>query len=113
MITDHLLLNQVLVNIFSNAIHAMESTSVRQISISANSRPNGISINIGDTGPGISDSVIENIFDPFFTTKEVGLGLGLGLSISYRIMESLGGKIGVTNYAEGGARFELYLPHEE
>lgn len=113
VITDHLLLNQVLVNIFSNAIHAMESTSVRQISINADSLPDGISLDIGDTGPGISDSVIENIFDPFFTTKEVGLGLGLGLSISYRIMESLGGKIGVTNYAEGGARFELYLPHEE
>lgn len=113
VVTDNLLLNQVLVNVFSNAIHAMASATIRQISIDAVNRPDGVTISIGDSGPGIPARVIENVFDPFFTTKEVGLGLGLGLSISYRIMESLGGKIEVANCAESGARFELYLPHDE
>jgi len=113
VVTDHLLLNQVLVNLISNAIHAMASVDIRQITIDAESRPDGLTIGIGDSGPGIPANVIENVFDPFFTTKEVGLGLGLGLSISYRIMESLGGKIEVANCADGGARFELYLPDDE
>jgi len=113
VVTDSLLLNQVLVNVFSNAIHAMESVTTRQITIDAVSQDDGVTIGIGDTGPGIPAKVIENVFDPFFTTKEVGLGLGLGLSISYRIMESLGGKIEVANCTESGARFELYLPHDE
>ncbi len=112
VITDPLLLNQVLVNLFSNAIQAMESSKTRRIDIDAHNHDHGIIISISDTGPGISPRVIENIFDPFFTTKEVGLGLGLGLSISYRIMESLDGKIEVANIATGGARFELYLPNE-
>ena len=110
--TDPLLLNQVLVNLFSNAIQAMASVEIRHIDIEAHNHDHGIVISISDTGPGIPASVIENIFDPFFTTKEVGLGLGLGLSISYRIMESLGGKIEVANGATGGARFELYLPND-
>ena len=113
VVTDNLLLNQVLVNVFSNAIHAMESVAIRQITIDAVSQDDGVTIGIGDTGPGIPAKVIENVFDPFFTTKEVGLGLGLGLSISYRIMESLGGKIEVANCTKNGARFELYLPHDE
>lgn len=110
VVTDPLLLNQVLVNLFSNAIQAMASVKTRHIEIDAHNHGQGIVISISDTGPGIPPNVIENIFDPFFTTKEVGLGLGL--SISYRIMESLGGKIEVANIATGGARFELYLPNE-
>jgi len=115
--TDPLLLNQVLVNLLSNAIQAMASADTRRIEIEARQQIEGIVISISDTGPGIAKNVIENIFDPFFTTKEVGLGLGLGLSISYRIMESLGGKISVTNNITSGkttvgARFALYLPHE-
>ncbi|MCH7881184.1 MAG: hypothetical protein IIB69_06360 [Proteobacteria bacterium] len=88
----------------------MASVKTRHIEIDAHNHGQGIVISISDTGPGIPPNVIENIFDPFFTTKEVGLGLGL--SISYRIMESLGGKIEVANIATGGARFELYLPNE-
>ncbi len=110
VITDPLLLNQVLVNLFSNSIQAMASVKTRHINIDAHNHDQVIVISISDTGPGIPPNVIENIFDPFFTTKEVGLGLGL--SISYRIMENLGGKIEVANIATGGARFELYLPNE-
>lgn len=110
--TDPLLLNQVLVNLLSNSIQAMQHSETRSITISLETSQAEICIRLGDTGPGIADDVIENIFDPFFTTKEVGLGLGLGLSICYRIMESLGGRIEVANMASGGACFELYLPYE-
>ncbi len=110
--TDPLLINQVLVNLLSNAIQAMTESEIRHIEIGATKVEKDICIFLTDTGPGITDHIIENIFDPFFTTKEVGLGLGLGLSISYRIMESLGGRIEVANKASGGACFELYLPYE-
>ncbi len=110
--TDPVLLNQVLVNLLSNAIQAMVQVDKPKLDISAGRKNDALLLVISDTGPGISDEVIDNIFDPFFTTKEVGLGLGLGLSISYRIMESLGGRIEVSNNAAGGARFELYLPDE-
>jgi len=111
LVTDPLLLNQVLVNVISNAIQAMSGTAQPRIEIEASSNDAEIMLQISDSGPGIPDNVIENVFDPFFTTKEVGLGLGLGLSISYRIMESLGGRIEVTNRAAGGASFRLYLSH--
>ena len=110
--TDPLLINQVLVNLLSNAIQAMHDSERREINITASKSETDICISLSDTGPGIANDVIENIFDPFFTTKEVGLGLGLGLSISYRIMDSLGGRIEVANNATGGASFELYLPNE-
>ncbi len=107
--TDPLLFNQVLVNVISNAIHAMHESEKRYIRITAKSQSGAVVIAISDTGPGIDADVIANVFDPFFTTKEVGLGLGLGLSISYRIMESLDGRIETANNPAGGACFELYL----
>ncbi|MFT5224956.1 MAG: two-component system C4-dicarboxylate transport sensor histidine kinase DctB [Polaribacter sp.] len=112
VVTDPLLLNQVLVNIISNGIQAMALVDKPRVTIVATLQQggmvkDGISIRICDIGSGISDSVIENIFDPFFTTKDVGLGLGL--SISYRIMESLGGNITVSNEDRIGSCFELYL----
>lgn len=112
VLTDPLLLNQVLVNIISNAIQAMSKMAKPCINIEAARVSTEVKLQISDTGPGIPESVIENIFDPFFTTKEVGLGLGLGLSISYRIMDSLGGRIDVANIDTGGASFRLYLADE-
>jgi len=112
VLTDPLLLNQVLVNIISNAIQAMSEMAKPRINIEATRVSTEVKLQISDTGPGIPESVIENIFDPFFTTKEVGLGLGLGLSISYRIMDSLGGRIDVANIDTGGASFRLYLADE-
>ena len=110
--TDPLLLNQVLVNIISNAIQAMSEVKIPCIDIEGSREGGKIKLQINDTGPGIPENVIENVFDPFFTTKEVGLGLGLGLSISYRIMESLGGRIEAVNIPAGGASFRLYLADE-
>lgn len=108
--TDPLLLNQVLVNLLSNAIHAVSGRDPRHIEIVAGTVDGVVWIRVSDNGPGIDDEVAANMFDPFFTTKEVGLGLGLGLSISYRIMESLGGSIRADNAAGGGAQFTIELP---
>ncbi len=110
--TDPLLLNQVLVNLLSNAIHAMVEVGEPRIDIEASSDAEVVVLRVSDSGPGLADDVIENVFDPFFTTKELGMGLGLGLSISYRIMEILGGRIEAANIDSGGASFRLYLANE-
>ena len=109
LVTDPQLFNQVLVNLINNALQAMHDMPERCITINAVRQSGGVMLEVSDTGTGIAEDVIENIFDPFFTTKTVGLGLGLGLSISYRIMETLGGRIDVANNPGGGARFGLYL----
>lgn len=108
--TDPLLLNQVLVNLASNAIHAVTTADRGWIRVSAREAGGFLEIDVEDNGPGISMDVIDNVFDPFFTTKEVGLGLGLGLSISYRIMTILGGGIEAGNRPGAGAHFTLRLP---
>jgi len=107
--TDPVLLNQVLVNLISNALYATRETDDPEIRISARTNEKGVEILVNDNGTGIDEGVIDNIFDPFFTTKQVGLGLGLGLSISYRIVSSLGGRIKACNNAQGGAVFTVSL----
>lgn len=111
--TDPLLLNQVLVNLISNAVHAVAASSKKHIQISVTDTDDSSAciLSVSDNGPGISDELMDQLFDPFFTTKEVGLGLGLGLSISYRIMQILGGDIKAVNNSKGGAEFRLTLPY--
>ena len=67
-------------------------------------------LEVEDNGPGIPESDLDRIFDPFFTTKEPGKGSGLGLSICARLVEGMGGRITVSNHAEGGALFTIRLP---
>jgi len=67
-------------------------------------------VRVEDNGPGIPEESLENVFDPFFTTKEPGKGTGLGLSICARLVEGMGGSIGVENREHGGASFEIRLP---
>ena len=83
-------LNQVFMNILSNAIDAIEDTG--KITISTSKSNGFIRISIKDTGKGIPENLQAKIFDPFFTTKEVGEGTGLGLSISHGIIEKHQGK---------------------
>jgi signal transduction histidine kinase len=64
---------------------------------------------VEDNGGGIDPRLLERIFEPFFTTKPVGVGTGLGLSVSYGIVQNMGGKLSVSNSAEG-ARFCIELP---
>ncbi len=107
-------LNQVFMNLFSNAIDALEQSQVypKEIQIQTKSiQDQGISIHIIDNGCGITEEVRSRIFDPFFTTKPIGQGTGLGLSISYQIItEKHGGKIYCHATASGGTEFVIELP---
>ncbi len=106
-------LNQVLLNLFVNAVQAMEQVS--------SERPNSLKImvrrlngemlvQISDTGCGIAEAHLPKVFDPFFTTKEVGEGTGLGLSITHNIISAHGGRVEVDSAFGEGTTFRIYLP---
>ncbi|WP_411035916.1 ATP-binding protein [Shinella sp. BYT-45] len=102
-------LQQVLVNIISNAADAVEGLEERTIALSARRVDGRVVIDVRDRGPGVPAAIAERIFDPFFTTKGVGKGLGLGLSISYNIVKDFGGNLSAENHPEGGAVFRVVL----
>jgi two-component system, NtrC family, C4-dicarboxylate transport sensor histidine kinase DctB len=102
-------LQQVLVNLISNAADAVEGQPERIIHISAGRRGNRVRLSVADNGAGVPEAIRDRIFDPFFTTKGVGKGLGLGLSISYNIVKDFGGDLAVSSGAEGGAVFTVAL----
>ncbi|NVD42346.1 sensor histidine kinase [Ensifer sp. HO-A22] len=103
-------LQQVLVNVISNAADAVEGLDDRHIRLRAWRDGDKVVLAVSDRGPGVSAAIAERIFDPFFSTKGVGKGLGLGLSISYNIVKDFGGSLVATNLAEGGAEFRIELP---
>ncbi len=107
-------LNQVFMNLLSNAIDALnESASLpnKQIVIQTQAiTPNQIRVRIGDNGPGIPSEIKDHIFDPFFTTKPVGKGTGLGLSICYQVIEKHRGQISVSSHLGQGTEFVITLP---
>jgi two-component system NtrC family sensor kinase len=98
-------------NIFSNASQAIGEEGDIWISLGI-ARGNFARVVIRDSGPGISQDVLERIFDPFFTTKGVGQGTGLGLSISYEIIKKHGGDIIVKSEPGRGAEFTIEIPIE-
>ncbi len=102
-------LQQVVVNLISNAVDAMEETENRRIEITLERKGPRVFLAVRDTGPGIAEP--ERIFDPFYTTKEIGSakGMGLGLSISYGLVQSFGGQIRGRNHPERGAIFTVEL----
>lgn len=102
-------LQQVLINLLSNAADAVDGASDRRIEIGGERRGQRVAVTIRDRGRGVPDAIRERIFDPFFTTKGVGKGLGLGLSISYNILKDFGGDLVVANHPEGGAVFTIEL----
>ena len=106
-------LQQVLVNILSNAADAVEGLPERRITLTARRDGDRVRIAIRDSGPGIAPGIAGRIFDPFFTTKGVGKGLGLGLSISYNIVKDFGGSLSVGNPPGGGAEFVIELDAAE
>ena len=108
-------LQQVFLNIVTNAEQAMGSVSRQQHRLTVRTRalPRAIRVEIEDTGPGIPPDSLERIFNPFYTTKPTGSGTGLGLSISLGIVSEHGGRIWAENIAEGGARFCVELPYVE
>jgi two-component system, NtrC family, C4-dicarboxylate transport sensor histidine kinase DctB len=102
-------LQQVLVNVLSNAADAVEGQADRRVELGARAEGTEVILTIRDHGPGVAPAIADRIFDPFFTTKQVGSGLGLGLSISYNIMKDFGGDLRVANHPDGGAVFTLVL----
>lgn len=102
-------LQQIFVNLISNALDAMTDSPVKEIHIDVSNSDNGVNVRVRDTGPGIDKAQIVNVFDPFFSTKEVGQGMGLGLSITYGLVSQFDGSIQAGNAAEGGAVFTIEL----
>jgi len=102
-------LQQVLVNIVTNAADAVEGLPDRRIELVARRKAGKVTVTVRDHGPGVPKAIAERIFDPFFSTKGVGKGLGLGLSISYNIIKDFGGSLVVLNHPEGGALFTIEL----
>jgi two-component system C4-dicarboxylate transport sensor histidine kinase DctB len=105
---NHVLLQQVLVNLVSNAIQAMEGLDIKIIDMECSPRGDQVSISVQDTGPGVPPELITDIFEPFYTTKKSGQGLGLGLTISARIVKDFGGHLRCVENGDG-ARFEFLL----
>jgi signal transduction histidine kinase len=104
-------IEQVLVNLYLNAIDAMPQGGTLTIEAKATA-PDGISIAITDTGLGIEDKDLPKVFQPFFTSKK-RTGLGLGLPICDRIIKNHGGRIEVASKVGRGTTFQVYLPVAE
>lgn len=102
-------LQQVVLNLASNGIDAMELSDPRELTIEVLQTKASVTLSVRDTGPGITEP--EKIFDPFYTTKAIGAaeGMGLGLSISYGLVQSFGGVIRGRNHDAGGAIFTVEL----
>jgi C4-dicarboxylate-specific signal transduction histidine kinase len=103
-------LEQVCVNLVTNAIDAMKLTPVKKLTVTCGVVGNHVEIVFHDTGTGIAPGVLPRVFDPFFTTKEVGSGTGVGLSIAYGIVKEHHGDISVESEDGQGSRFVMCLP---
>ncbi|MFP4175660.1 MAG: sensor histidine kinase [Planctomycetota bacterium] len=106
-------IEQVLVNLITNAAHAMSEVKNGKLHIAAERNDGRISVSVEDNGPGIPEEDMRHIFDPFFTTKTGGKGTGLGLSISQGIIKDHGGELTASNRPQKGASFTFSLPEKE
>jgi len=103
-------LEQVFINLLTNARDAVADSPHKAIRISGSVGSASVEIAFADTGKGIPAGLERRIFDPFFTTKDVGQGTGLGLSITYGIVKEHGGTISVVSPPREGATFLIRLP---
>nr|WP_294897523.1 7TM diverse intracellular signaling domain-containing protein [uncultured Pedobacter sp.] len=107
-------LNQVFLNIISNAIHAIikvhGESGEGELTISTESRDENIYISIKDNGSGMDDITKSKIFDPFFTTKDVGEGTGLGMSIAYNTIKKHNGEILINSQPGEGTTMIIQIP---
>ena len=101
-------LNQVFLNLITNAAQAMDGKG--QICIRTSVVDDNVEVAISDSGSGMDEETRAHIFEPFFTTKPVGKGTGLGLSIVFRIIEDHGGTIRVESELGKGTEFFIRLP---
>lgn len=104
---DPVQLEQILINLISNAVNACVAVTEPSIIVTAEPWQGLLRVSVRDNGHGIKAENAEEIFEPFFTTRESGLGLGL--SISRRIARSMEGELGARNHPAGGAEFMLDL----
>ena len=102
-------LEQVFINLLSNAVDALNGRPGSQIDIVAERAPPEIVVRVLDNGPGVSEAQADKLFEPFYTTKPSGQGLGLGLAITRFIVDSVGGRIVCINRPSGGLELILYL----
>lgn len=104
-------IQQVFVNLISNAAQAIASTErPGTVTIRGRRRDNGVAIEIIDDGPGMEAEVAGRVFEPFFTTKPEGAGTGLGLSIGQGIVKEHGGRITLVTAPHAGSTFTVELP---
>jgi two-component system NtrC family sensor kinase len=105
-------LQQVCLNLVTNAIQAMAPLGGGTLAVSTRAEAGGarVVLEMRDTGPGIPEGARERIFEPFFTTKKEGEGTGLGLSVSYGIVNAHGGTIEVADTSGAGTTFRVTLP---
>jgi two-component system sensor kinase FixL len=109
VLVDRVQIQQVLVNLFRNALEAMSQSSQRELIVSnAEVGDEMLEVAVSDTGSGFHDDVKSHLFQTFFTTKETGMGVGL--SISRSIIEGHGGRMWAETNASGGATFRFTLP---
>lgn len=106
--TDISMVRQILDNLLSNAIDALDGRG--SIRVATSREGDRIVIEVKDSGGGIPPELMSRIFDPFFSTKGPGKGYGLGLAISLSLAESLGGALTVESKAGAGSRFRLWIP---
>lgn len=124
ILADPSQVNQIFMNLCTNAYHAMETTG-GTLSVALKTtiiKPDDkivlvhltpgeyVHFTVTDTGIGMSSDVLEKIFDPYFTTKEVGKGTGMGLAIIHGIMKDRGGAITVESQLDKGSTFHVYFP---
>ncbi|MFK0690070.1 ATP-binding protein [Mesorhizobium sp. IMUNJ 23033] len=99
-------LEQVLINLFQNALEALDGRENARVEVSAEETADGVTVNVSDNGPGIPPEILKSLFTPFNTSKEKGLGLGL--VISKDIVADYGGRIEVAS-DDRGTRFTIHL----
>ncbi len=107
---DRVQLQQVLLNLIINAIEAMRDIGEkeRELLVSSRNEPDGVSVEVRDSGPGFAPATLERVFEAFYTTKPGGLGLGL--SICRSIIEAHGGRLWATRCEPPGALFQFTVP---
>jgi two-component system sensor histidine kinase HydH len=104
-------INQVLLNLYLNAIESMDAGGELKVQISYRNKEKDIEIQVSDTGGGIQKDDQTKIFDPYYTTKSSGTGLGL--AIAHNIVEAMGGTISVASQVGKGTTFRLILPNPD
>ena len=126
VIADPTHIHQLVMNLCTNAVHAMEQGGTLSVTLDAVTTPldktlshgqlpagQHVRLGVHDTGCGMEPAVVERIFEPFFTTRESGTGTGLGLALVHGIVTELGGLIDVASRPGKGSTFEIYLPRTD